>query len=103
MIKGYSGPSDRGGGTSDKKRLGTTVLHHRANLFLREILVQLGGWFTEQAYQAPGFTFKMSLKGRLRRDALVTVLRLNEGPSLGVDVEVNEFLEAPLVGFPVET
>ncbi len=34
---------------------------------------------------------------------LVTVLRLNEGPSLGVDVEVNEFLEAPLVGFPVET
>lgn len=34
---------------------------------------------------------------------LVTVLRLDEGPSLGVDVEVDEFLKAPLVGFTVET
>lgn len=34
---------------------------------------------------------------------LVTVLCLDEGPSLGVDVEVNEFLKAPLVGFTVET
>lgn len=33
---------------------------------------------------------------------LVTVLCLDEG-SLGVDVEVNEFLKAPLVGFTVET
>lgn len=34
---------------------------------------------------------------------LVTVLRLDEGPSLGVDVDVDEFLKAPLVGFTVET
>lgn len=34
---------------------------------------------------------------------LVTVLSLDEGPSLGMDVEVNEFLKAPLVGFTVET
>lgn len=34
---------------------------------------------------------------------LVTVLCLDEGPSLGMDVEVNEFLKAPLVGFTVET
>lgn len=34
---------------------------------------------------------------------LVTVLRLDEGPSLGMDVDVDEFLKAPLVGFTVET
>lgn len=33
---------------------------------------------------------------------LVTVLCLDEG-CLGMDVEVNEFLEAPLVGFTIET
>lgn len=32
---------------------------------------------------------------------LVAVVRLHEGPSLGVDVD--ELLEAPLAGFPVET
>lgn len=34
---------------------------------------------------------------------LVAVVRLHEGPSLGVDVDVDELLEAPLVGLPVET
>lgn len=34
---------------------------------------------------------------------LVTVLGLDEGPSLWVDVEVDQFLKAPLVGFTVET
>lgn len=34
---------------------------------------------------------------------LVTVFCLDEGPSLGVDIEVNESLEAPLVGFTIET
>lgn len=34
---------------------------------------------------------------------LLTVLRLDQGPSLGVDVEVVELLEAPLVGFTVQT
>lgn len=34
---------------------------------------------------------------------LVTVLCLDEGPSLGVDIDVDEFLKAPLVGFTVET
>lgn len=33
---------------------------------------------------------------------LVTVLRFHEGPSLGVDVNVDELLEAPLVGLPIE-
>lgn len=34
---------------------------------------------------------------------LVTVLCLDEGSSLGVDVEVNEFFKAPLAGLTVET
>lgn len=34
---------------------------------------------------------------------LFTVLCLDEGPSLGMDVEVNEFLKAPLVGFTIES
>lgn len=33
----------------------------------------------------------------------VTVLCLNEGSSLGVNIDVNEFLKAPLVGLPIET
>lgn len=34
---------------------------------------------------------------------LVTVFCLDEGPSLGVDIDVNESLDAPLVGFTIET